>query len=258
MATIPFDPPNLLMARRAPGFVDIPEPGDDHPPAPCAAWDDGQSKPSHVGYKKSSADEDDDKKSLPPMVAGPGVLRRSKTMDGNILIVEPDGEPPQAFWLQRKIGTHSSSSAASSGGLSCVRLAYKLQPDKSYANAASTVWQIAQNEDDGIGPPGRGERLPIVAIKMMHSSILDTNKNSSEFHNPLDEISALSLVANYNNNSDEAHIIGSDLVASCSQYVYAVVPHHPDGTLLQFCQSAGSLDEPVARFFFRQILQVRQ
>jgi hypothetical protein len=237
MATIPFETPQLLTARRTPGFVDIPE-VEEEPCAPCASWD---GNASFAGFQ-TPAVEDMPKPTKRASAAGPGLLRRSKTMDGNILIFEPEGEPPQAFWMQRKIGNSASGSI--------VRLAYKLQPntDPGFKNSVSTIWQIATDEE-GV--------FSIVAIKIMHSSVLDQKPDSSALHNPLDEISALHLIAKQN-NSEDAHIVGSDLLACCSQYVYAVVPHHPDGTLLQFCQTAGNLEEPVARFFFQQILQVRK
>jgi hypothetical protein len=226
MATIPFDPPQLLTARRKAGFVDVPEPPQSDSPL---GWDGNRSSSSFDGNSPPS----------PTEMAGPTFLTRTQTMAGNIIIFEEDGKPPQAFWLQRKIGKSSNG---------VIRLGYKLRPNSKPKFKDSTdAWELAIDESS---------IQPIVTINMMHSSVLDLKPEDKDFHNPLDELSALQMIARHD-NSENAHVVGTELVATCSQHLYAILPYHPDGTLLQYCQTVGSLDEPVARFFFRQILKVR-
>ena len=96
----------------------------------------------------------------------------------------------------------------------------------------------------------------IVRILIMHSSVLDMKCDNHELQSPLDYLSALQMIAQYN-NTDEAHVLGAHLMGACPSFVYAVSHYYPDGTLLQHCQGKGSLEEPIARFFFSQILKVR-
>jgi len=183
-------------------------------------------------------------------------------MSGNIVIVTPppndDHEAsPSAFWLQRKIGKTAAQ------GL--IRLGYKLRlnddKDKHSATSSSSVGGCWELETDPMG------RQTIVAVYMLHSSVLDqqTTKNSATKEekmtstramvSPLDELSALQMVANYNNSTESAHVVGTNLIATCSQHVYAILPYHRDGNLSQFCQTVGNLEEPLARYIFRQIVK---
>jgi hypothetical protein len=97
---------------------------------------------------------------------------------------------------------------------------------------------------------------------------------------PLDEMSALQMIDRYYNSmtdetistetpttmalssssssSSSHHVLGANMVtATCSQgTIYTIVKYHRDGTLLQFCQTNGCLEESLARFLFRQIVQV--
>ncbi|KAG7350598.1 protein kinase domain containing protein [Nitzschia inconspicua] len=74
-------------------------------------------------------------------------------------------------------------------------------------------------------------------------------------YSPLVELSVLQHIGQHNNDGNVKHVVGTDLIASSSKNVYAVLPYHRDGTLLDFCQKVGTLPEPLARFFVRQILQ---
>jgi hypothetical protein len=226
MATIPFDPPHLLTARRKAGFVDVPETENASP----LGWDGSSQR----GDVSDSLSQQQQRSSL----TGPTCLQRTQTMAGNIIMFEDESKPPQAFWLQRKIGKSSNG---------VVRLGYKLRPNSKPDFKDSTeAWELA-TEESGL--------QPIVTINMMHSSVLDLKSEDMDVHNPLDELSALQMIAQHG-DGENAHVVGTQLVATCSQHVYAILPYYPDGTLLQYCQMQGSLEESVARFFFRQILKV--
>lgn len=231
MTSIPFDPPQLLTARRCTGFVHIPE-------ARNAVKESWNGRASFIAGNGSSDDiSSPDSKAV--SLAGPTHLKREKTMAGNIIVFEPDGEPPQAFWLQRKIDKPSYGD---------IRLGYKLrrhsQPD---FKDSSQAWELDLDE--------AGEPF-LVRILIMHSSVLDMKNDNPEVQSPLDNLSALQMIAQANNTS-EAHVVGADLLGACPSFLYAVLPYYPDGTLMQYCMNEGNLKEPVARFFFKQILKVR-
>ncbi len=231
MSTLPFKSPILLTAKRSSGFVDIPTYNDNG----IEEWN------SAMGVLPPGDDSFSDFANLDGskgVFAGPTHLNRTRTMGGNIVVLEPDGEPPQAFWLQRKIGLSSHG---------VIRLGYKLRRNtKASFKGPSNAWQLDMNEE--------GE-TSLVKITIMHSSILDMKVDCHEGQNPLNELSALQMIANHSNIED-AHVVGTRLVGTCTSYVYSVLPYYPDGTLLHYCVSKGNLEEPVARFLFKQILQV--
>ena len=226
MATLPFNPPNLLTARRTMGFVDVP---DSAGSSVKEEWN-GKKRTS-TGQRKSDI-------SPPPTLAGPNFLQRMQTMSGNIVVFEEDGKTPQAFWLSRKIGK-------SCNGI--IRLGYRLRPNtKPDFKDSRDAWELDVQES--------GEGM-LVTVNMMNSSLLGMKSEGTDNHNPLDEFSALQMIANQNSLED-AHVVGSEIVGTCSSHVYAILPYSPDGTLLQFCLVNGRLEEPVARFLFGQILRV--
>lgn len=232
MASIPFDPPKLLTVRRSSGFVDIPE--DKEP-----IKEEWYGRRSFTRGKGSSSSEPFASAGDRKTFAGPTHLQREKTMAGNIVIFDLDGEPPQAFWLQRKIGKLSHG---------VIRLGYRLRrnrkPDFKESNEA---WELDLDET--------GDAF-LVKFLIMHSSVLDMKSDNQEaVRSPLDNLSALQMVAQ-NKSPDEAHVVGALLLGACSSHLYAVIPYYPDGTLWQYCISKGNVEEPIARFFFRQILQV--
>jgi hypothetical protein len=268
MSIIPFDPPHLFTAELKAKFVDIPESAKDDG-ARCRGWD------KTVGVPQTASP-----RSTPPL------LQRRQTMSGNILVVTPspsssssshhhseeDDVTPVAFWLQRKLGT----SAMHGQGL--VRLGYKLRPDltkessKLSSHSPPECWELETDEEG---------RPTLVAIHIMDSSVLDkqqftsasaasSSSSSTELSQimaPCDELSALQMIARHsghtcdgtNGHNCTSHVVGTNMVATCPQKVYAILPFHRDGSLLHFCQTVGGpLEEPLARFIFQQIVQVRR
>jgi len=138
-------------------------------------------------------------------------------------------------------------------------------------------------------------RLTLVRVHILHNSIIvnedtlevegDANiiSNSSCNNNQdvvvnysLNELSALQLINKHTHHQyqqqqhssssslkeftkeTKVHVVGTKLIATAGENIYAVLPYYRDGTLLQFCQSIDFLDESLARFIFRQIIQVRK
>lgn len=227
-----FHPPILLKAKRSSGFVDIP----DYHRSVTENWNGAISTPDIRDHPSSDFAGSDDADGIS---AGPTHLQRTMTMGGNIVVFEPDSESPQAFWLQRKIGQSPHG---------VIRIAYKLRQNvDADLNGSSNAWQLDVN-DQGL--------TSLVKITIMHNTVLHIPTDSQERQSPLNEMTALQMIAKLC-SPEVGHVVGTRLVGTCTSHVYTVVPYYPDGTLLQYCVAKGNLAEPVARYLFRQILQVR-
>ena len=242
MATIPFDGPKFLTAKRITGFVDIPE-NKKAETSPMGCFGNGSFTADFTPDQAQKPDADE-------RLAGPTYLRRTSTMAGNIVVVNVEGEESQAFWLQRKVGQTAHGS---------IRLGFVLRSNKTTSEtdgAAGKVWELAPGTDSD-GEVGLNYQM--VAIKILDTQVLDSSDTPDPLlHNPVNELSALQMIAgHYEKQGEAGHVASTKLVAVSSQHVYAILPYYPDGTLFQYCLSQGSLKENVARFFFRQILKVR-
>jgi hypothetical protein len=250
MSFIPFDPPTLLQARRQPGFVEIPTEAQE------AAAEGNWSGNASTDLGSLLTEEE-------AAAARPLPLRRKSTMNGNIILLDTNGKAKEktfAFWLHRKIG-RTSHGVVRVGFV--LRRKYQADNDgeEDESSSIGTAWEMDANED---GSP------KMVAVKVLDSRILQeknapatSEEDSSSVmpiheSNPLHELKAYEMIAKYSEEHDgEPHVIGTNLIGSySSQDIYAVLPFHRDGTLLQYCQEYGTLSEPVARFFFRRILKV--
>ena len=244
-----------------------------------------------VSSKSRSDSDDGDMMPIP----GPVALQRRETMSGNIMVIEPtvvddssDGNLndeeqdedsnnpyslkssqglPVAYWLQRRLGNISSTHG------SVVRLAYQLRMKGKNKNRGSGG---EVDEGNGTSPLSSssweldldGDGKPIMAmVQILNSQILMDGTNFELGNaNPRNELSALQLVYQHNPKGT-SHVTRTRLVAMCQQSIYCVLPYFRDGSLLQFCQSVSSstatsgatgdcpLEEPLARFLFRQIMQ---
>lgn len=273
---LPLDPPTLVTAEQTAGLVDIPgtllQGTDGRNVAADRGWDNCTTMASTTTTTTTIP-------SAAPAACTPPSLERTQTMSGNIVVltspnnVEDDCKPhdddglPRAYWLQRKLGKTPHS---------IIRLGYQLKGNEPRAEkgkeTTSTQWELAT---DDVG------RQTMVSIHIYPSSILDRPKEAVStttspspsatqdvaapkaniYDSPLNELSALQRIARHRKNKKDddssKHVVGSTLMAASSQHAYAVLPYHKDGTLLQCCQRMGPLPEPLARFFFRQIVKVR-
>jgi len=173
----------------------------------------------------------------------PTVLNRQTSTVRNILVVQQQQQDDTGyccssrravFLLQRKLVVHHGSS---------VRLGYVLQQQPgALADDHDGVWELAVPEE-------------MVAVLMVHtkSNILE-NSNTDNSCNT--ELSALQLVATHDLEGT-GHVLGTVTVAADHSHVYAVMTHHREGSLFDYCAAVGRLKEEQARFCFRQILKVR-
>jgi hypothetical protein len=250
---LPWGPLHLLTAERTAGLVDIPN---------IVQEDDVEKTPASTSGLSLTT------------TSHPPNLERKQTMSGNILVITSNAVndeyddnnnndtarnstmTPCAFWLQRKLEKLHD-------GL--IRLGYQLkQQHQGPFVAAGGKWDL---DTDALG------RQTLVAIHILPSSVLEVKPAQSNdraavvatanAYSPLNELCALQRIANHqqhlpftNSQQKKKHVVGTRLVATSSEHVYAVLPYYRDGTLLQFCQTVGNLPEPLARYFFRKIVKV--
>eukprot|EP00980_Cylindrotheca_fusiformis_P007836 scaffold1669_cov129-Cylindrotheca_fusiformis.AAC.47 len=216
MKTKPFDPPKLLTARRHIGFVDVPD----------LVVDGSLLDSPHPASGRSERSVSED--SMP----GPTSLVRSQTMSGSILVVEDSDEPNQAFWLARKVRKDPNG---------VTRVGYRLRRNsKDELKTSNGNWELDINESC---------LQPLVTIKMLDTKVLDDSESGET-----NMMSFLQIIGN--DGHEDRHVDGTNLVATCADHVYVILPYHRDGSLDEFCRTHGNLPESLARFFFRQILKV--
>ncbi len=218
---ISFPRPNFLKAKLTVGPVDLPTGKIGE-----RGWDNtGTTEAPNV----ASSDE-----IMPP----PYSLERSETMSSRILEIETNDAEPIAFWLQRKLCQRSRNVVA--------RLGYRLRPIQNEAKKDKlSNWEL---DTDASGRP------MLVRVHMLRATLAEESQNEAA----LNELGALQIIAQQNSSLADAHVVGTNLIAIVDTTIYAILPYHRDGTLLEFCQSVGNSPEPLARFLFRQILEVRK
>ena len=226
----------------------------------------------------------------------PSPLERNETISGRIIEItttpssspsssgindDDDAKQPSVieFWLQRKLGHQSSSH-----GL-VVRLGYKLRASKKQKKVSEGNDDDSDDGDDQnndcrweLDTDESGRHI-LVRVHILHnnnssSTVLQQSSNNNnnnhcrqnsvqfmDLDSPLNELSALQMIARHTKTAQAQaiHVAGTNLIATSEENrnIYTILPYYRDGTLLQFCQSIGSLEEPLARFIFRQIVQVR-
>jgi hypothetical protein len=230
MPNTPCSPLKLLKVRRATGYIAVPDENG-------SMFEEWNGRRSSLVQGNMPLTKENDLSAGQDALVKPPRLLRSQSMTGHIIVFEPDEEPPLAFWLQRKIEVKAG------GGI--IRLGCRLQK-KSKPQVEETSSDIWELDVDELGNPF------FVKVAMMSTDIL---RGDEPGQNAINELIAFQLIAE-NNNGIDNHVIGTNLLGSCEAHVYAVLPHNADGTLMQYTLSHGTLEEPVARFFFRQILQV--
>jgi len=105
--------------------------------------------------------------------------------------------------------------------------------------AAPIVWEIAGYH---------------VAIKMVEWSRVHQNRGRL-LEDPIKEIAAMQLIG-----TDHPHVLGSLEVLQDDEFLYSVMPYAKGGDLFGYVVNEsrgeeGGMDEPVARYWFKQILQ---
>lgn len=143
--------------------------------------------------------------------------------------VRPDGTPPShAYWIGRKL---------KKAIYGCVR--------------SCTVLRLREGGWQGPGRGGSWEVTPdMAAVKIM-----DWNKvqelRGRHMEDPVKEVSAMQFIAR---DGSHPNVLGTLDVLSDQQYLYSFMPFCSCGELFGFVERDGRFSEPVARFWFRQLL----
>ena len=221
MDPIPFDEPTLLDARRVTGLVIVPENDDIEKDA----------NPLDLSWNASigSSIELD-------VTAGPPSLKRRSSLSGNILLVNHPDKGDTAYFLQRKLSktTHGS-----------VRVGFKVE-QKKLVDDVGIEWDVIKS--DGPYP------FEMFAIKLQDKQKILSTKDMVMM-DPKVELSALQLIAEKDPNGD-GHVISAHYLCTDRNTVFSITPFSGEGSLFEFVVECGRLEEPVARYYFQQILKV--
>ena len=144
--------------------------------------------------------------------------------------VRGDQPPQRAYWIGRKL---------KKAIYGCVR--------------SCTVLKLREGGWQGPGQGGSWEVTPdMAAVKIM-----DWNKvqelRGRHMEDPVKEVSAMQFIAR---GGPHPNVLGTLDVLSDQQYLYSFMPFCSCGELFGFVERDGRFSEPVARFWFRQLLNV--
>uniref|UniRef100_A0A7S2P167 Protein kinase domain-containing protein n=1 Tax=Leptocylindrus danicus TaxID=163516 RepID=A0A7S2P167_9STRA len=153
----------------------------------------------------------------------------------NVVYRDGDEVPHFAYWIQRKL-----KKAIYGCVRSCMLL--KLCQDMPYQTDPSTgrrniIWEITGK---------------FVAVKIMDWDLI---RKLSGVHKeePLKEIAAMQSLRNTLDACP--HVMPTLDVMTDQQYLYSFMPYCSGGELFSYVQRDGRFPEPLARFWFRQLVQ---
>jgi len=270
----PFPPPRLLSANLKKDLVDISTNASNNDGVSSTVaysgdrgWDnsvlEGDSCASEEGMPQSSVEGNEE--AMSRTIIEIETQSSSSSTTGSISGDDTAAKPAiVAFWLQRKLDHQSRSRDL------VVRLGYRLRRKNTIKNDTKRLKTGEDHVDDRGWELDRDTegRLILVRVHISHNDVFAVNQSQSQsmwLKSQLNELSALQMIATQNYSSSSqmalqaAHVVGTSLIAKDEENgkIYTILPYHRDGTLLQFCQSMGNLEESLARFIFRQIVQVR-
>lgn len=136
----------------------------------------------------------------------------------------PDGRPPKhGYWIGRKIKE-------------CIFGVVKECTVLKFRNDENVPWEVTEKR---------------AAVKIMSWQKIRTIRH---IENPLQEVAAMQYVSR---EGHHPHVIGVLDVLQDEQYILMFIPFCTSGDLFSYVQAAGRFPEPMARYWFRQILEVR-
>jgi len=137
----------------------------------------------------------------------------------------PDGRPPdRAYWVGRKLKK-------------CIFGVVKECTVLLYRNDANVPWEVT---------PAKA------AVKIMSWQKI---RELRHIEDPQQEVAAMQYVSK---NGPHPHVMGVLDVLQDEDYLLMFMPFCSSGDLFGFVQQAGRFPEPMARYWFRQILEVRR
>jgi len=135
-----------------------------------------------------------------------------------------DGRPPErAYWVGRKLKK-------------CIFGVVKECTLLQFTNNINVPWEVTNKK---------------AAVKIMSWQKI---RELEHIEDPIKEVAAMQYV---NRNGNHKHVMGLYDVLQDEDYLLMFMPYCSSGDLFSFVQQAGQFPEPMARYWFRQILEVR-
>lgn len=135
----------------------------------------------------------------------------------------PDGRPPDhAYWVGRRLKQ-------------CIFGVVKECTILRFRNDVQVPWEVTSRK---------------AAVKIMSWEKI---RALQHIEDPVKEVAAMQYV---NRNGNHPHVMGVLDVLQDEEYLLLFMPFCSSGDLFSFVQSAGKFPEPMARYWFRQILEV--
>jgi hypothetical protein len=185
---LPFDPPEILTAKRVTGLVVVPE----------NELSDINANPLDLSWNASAAPE--------VQTSGPPALRRRNSLSGNILLVnQADGQ--KGYFLQRKMAKTT---------FGCVRVGFLCEQRKEEGDTGME-WDVIKS--DGPYP------FEMVAIKMESKEKVLAHEVGSDSKDPTVELSALQMIAAYDPKGD-CGVIGTSIIQTFTPSSPITVKEH--------------------------------
>jgi hypothetical protein len=144
----------------------------------------------------------------------------------NIVFERPlDGRPPErAYWIGRKLRK-------------CIFGVVKECTVLKFRNDQAVPWEVTEHK---------------AAVKIMSWQKI---RELRHIEDPQQEVAAMQFVSR---DGVHPHVMGVFDVLEDEDYLLMFMPFCSSGDLFGFVQQAGRFPEPMARFWFKQILEVRQ
>lgn len=137
----------------------------------------------------------------------------------------PDGRPPdRAYWVGRRLKR-------------CIFGVVKECTLLRFRNDVHVPWEVTPDK---------------AAVKIMSWEKIRTLRHIED---PVQEVSAMQYLSK---DGVHPHVMGVLDVLQDDEYLLLFMPFCSSGDLFSFVQHAGKFPEPMARYWFRQILEVRR
>lgn len=135
----------------------------------------------------------------------------------------PDGRPPErAYWVGRKLKK-------------CIFGVVKACTILKFRNVPDVPWEVTEHK---------------AAVKIMSWQKI---RELRHIEDPQKEVAAMQFLSRY---GVHPHVMGTLDVLQDEEYLLLFMPFCSSGDLFGFVQQAGRFPEPMARYWFRQIIDV--
>jgi len=146
----------------------------------------------------------------------------------NVIYQENAHHHNRAYWIGRKLKKSINGCVRS-----CTILSPRINKDGEYSPDS---WEITSQ---------------MGAVKIADWNIVRMNQGNNHSEDPIKEVAAMQFAGTYGAHCNIVQ--GLDVMVD-DQYLYIFMPFCTKGELFAFVEREGRFSEPVARFWFRQIL----